>query len=232
MLLAIDTSSVSLSCALSEKDRLISEWTAVRKLTHSEQLLPHMDAMMKEAGVKREDITAVAAACGPGSFTGLRIGLATVKMIARIWDVPLIAVDTLEALAWNMAGSQAFICPMTDAQKGQVYTAVYGAFDHIWEEEKEQVLGADEAIARAAVHGGPIIFTGESADVYKDRILSAGMKLAPPTQRCSRAGSVAMAAWEKWEQGKTADPEMLIPNYIRRSEAEVLWEQNHQKKTL
>ena len=109
MLLAIDTSSVSLSCALSEKDRLISEWTAVRKLTHSEQLLPHMDAMMKAAGVKREDITAVAAACGPGSFTGLRIGLATVKMIAPVWDVPLLSVDTLGAQERNSTGSQAFI---------------------------------------------------------------------------------------------------------------------------
>lgn len=230
MLLAIDTSSVSLSCALSEKDRLISEWTVVRKLTHSEQLLPHMDMMMKEAGVSRQDITAIAASCGPGSFTGLRIGLATVKMIAYIWKVPLIAVNTLEALAWNMAGSQAFVCPMTDAQKGHVYTAIYGAFDHIWTEEKEQVMEADEAVEKAAAHGGPMIFTGESADTYREKILEAGMQMAPPSQRCSRAGSVAMAAWEKLAQGDISDPETLVPHYIRRSEAEVLWERNHHEK--
>ena len=106
MLLAIDTSSLVLSCALAEKDRLISEWTVQRKLTHSEQLIPHLDNMMKDAGVSREEITAVACSLGPGSFTGLRIGLASIKMMACIWDVPLIGVDTLEALAWNMAAEK------------------------------------------------------------------------------------------------------------------------------
>ena len=85
MLLAIDTSSLVLSCAAMEDDRLIAEWTVQRKLTHSEQLIPHMDALLAEAGISKKEITAVACAVGPGSFTGLRIGLATAKMAARIW---------------------------------------------------------------------------------------------------------------------------------------------------
>ena len=96
MLLAIDTSSLVLSCALAEKDRLVAEWTVQKRLTHSEQLIPHLDAMMKEAGVSKEDITAIAVSIGPGSFTGLRIGLATAKMAAYIWKVPIVGVDTLE----------------------------------------------------------------------------------------------------------------------------------------
>ena len=109
MLLAIDTSSLVLSCALAEKDRLVAEWTVQKRLTHSEQLIPHLDAMMKEAGVSKEDITAIAVSIGPGSFTGLRIGLATAKMAAYIWKVPIVGVDTLEALARNMEGAEAFI---------------------------------------------------------------------------------------------------------------------------
>ena len=99
MLLAIDTSSLVLSCALAEKDRLVAEWTVQKRLTHSEQLIPHLDAMMKEAGVSKKDITAIAVSIGPGSFTGLRIGLATAKMAAYIWKVPIVGVDTLESLS-------------------------------------------------------------------------------------------------------------------------------------
>ena len=84
MLLAIDTSSLILSCALAKEDTLISEWTVQRKLTHSEQLIPHIDEMMKDAGVLREDITAVACSIGPGSFTGLRIGLTSAKMMSYL----------------------------------------------------------------------------------------------------------------------------------------------------
>ena len=120
MLLAIDTSSLVLSCALAEKDKLVAEWTVQKRLTHSEQLIPHMDEILKDAGVDQKEITAIAAAKGPGSFTGLRIGLATAKTAAYIWKVPLIGVDTLEALVWNLVGARAFILPLLDAQRGNV----------------------------------------------------------------------------------------------------------------
>lgn len=227
MLLAIDTSSLVLSCAAMEDDRLIAEWTVQRKLTHSEQLIPHMDALLAEAGISKKEITAVACAVGPGSFTGLRIGLATAKMAARIWQVPLIAVDTLEGLARNMAGAEAFILPLEDAQRGNVYAALYGAFQSMWLEAPAEAAPVDEVIAAAVRHGGPVIAVGEAADMYKDKLTAAGIRLAPPQNRCCRAGSVAAAAWAKWKRGETADPMTLVPNYIRRSEAEVLWEQRH-----
>ena len=229
MLLAIDTSSLVLSCALAEKDRLVAEWTVQKRLTHSEQLLPHMDEMMKEAGISKKEITGIAVSIGPGSFTGLRIGLATAKMAAHIWNVPLAGVDTLEALAWNMAGAQAFILPLLDAQRGNVYAALYGAFDEMWLEEKEEAAPVDEVIEAALRHGGPIIAVGECADTYREKLLNAGIKLAPPANRMARAASVAMAGWKKLEEGKTDSPLRILPNYIRRSEAEVLWEKQHGK---
>ena len=184
MLLAIDTSSFVLSCALAEKDKLVAEWTVQKRLTHSEQLIPHMDEILKDAGVDQKEITAIAAAKGPGSFTGLRIGLATAKTAAYIWKVPLIGVDTLEALVWNLVGARAFILPLLDAQRGNVYAAMYCSF-------------------------------------------AEGIQVAPPHNCCARASSVAMAAFVRWEKGQIDDPLQLMPNYIRRSEAEVLWEKLH-----
>lgn len=229
MLLAIDTSSLVLSCALAEKDRLIAEWTVQKRLTHSEQLIPHLDEMMKEAGVEKDQITGIAVSIGPGSFTGLRIGLATAKMASYIWKVPLVGVDTLEALAWNMAGAQAFILPLEDAQRGNVYAALYGAFQEMWQEAPIEVAPIDEVIAAAVKHGGPIIAVGECADKYKEKLLAAGIALAAPQNRCARASSVAMAGLARMEKGEKDNPLSLLPNYIRRSEAEVLWEKRHNK---
>lgn len=229
MLLAIDTSSLVLSCALAEEDRIVAEWTVQKKLTHSEQLIPHMDLMLKEAGAAKSEITALAVSIGPGSFTGLRIGLATAKMAAYIWKVPLVGVDTLEALAWNMAGSQAYILPLMDAQRGNVYTALYGAYSEMWKEAPEGVAPIDAVIDAAVKHGGPIIAVGECADKYREKLTEAGILLAPPQNRCARAGSVAMAALQKLKKESRDDPLTLLPNYIRRSEAEVLWEKSHGK---
>lgn len=229
MLLAIDTSSLVLTCALADTDRLTAEWTVQKRLTHSEQLIPHMEGMLREAGAEKKDITAVACAVGPGSFTGLRIGLATAKMCARIWDVPLIGVDTLEGLAWNMAGADAFILPLADAQRGNVYAALYGAFETLWLEKPAAAAPIGEVIEAAVRHGGTVIAVGEGADMYKDALLAAGIRIALPQNRCCRAGSIAMAALVRWKEGWTDDPMTLVPNYIRRSEAEVLWEQRHRE---
>lgn len=231
MLLAIDTSSYVLSCALAEKDKIVAEWTIQRRLTHSEQLVPHMDLLLRDTGVAKNEIEALAVAQGPGSFTGLRIGLATAKMAAFLWKVPIIGVDTLEALAANMAGAEAFILPLADAQRGNVYASLYGAFEDLWQEMPAAVAPIEDVIQAALRHGGPVIAVGEGADMYKEELQKAGIRVAAPQNRCCRAASIAMVAWKKWEKGETDDPLSLLPNYIRRSEAEVLWEQKHQTKS-
>ena len=114
------------------------------------------------------EITATAAAKGPGSFTGLRIGLATAKTAAYIWKVPLIGVDTLEALVWNLVGARAFILPLLDAQRGNVYAAMYGSFDEIWQEAPAEAASIDEVVKAAMDTGGttpellcPCLFSGD-----------------------------------------------------------------------
>lgn len=230
MLLAIDTSSYVLSCALAQEDKLISEWTVQRRLTHSEQLIPHIDEMMKVSGVLRKDIKYIAISNGPGSFTGLRIGLASAKMMAYIWDIPLIAVDTLQALAYNLKSAQAFILPLIDAQRNNVYASLYSSFKDLWQVCENKADSIDNIINEAVKHGGPIIATGEAADLYKDKLISAGIQIAPFHMRCCRAGSVASAAFEKIKNKQFENPLQILPNYIRRSEAEVQWEKKHNQK--
>lgn len=165
-----------------------------------------MDEILKDAGVDQKEITAIAAAKGPGSFTGLRIGLATAKTAAYIWKVPLIGVDTLEALVWNLVGARAFILPLLDAQRGNVYAAMYGSFDEIWQEAPAEAASIDEVVKAAASHGGPILAVGEGAEMYREKLLAEGIQVAPPHNCCARASSVAMAAFVRWEKDKLMIP--------------------------
>lgn len=230
MLLAIDTSSQVLSCALVNEEKLISEWTVQRNLTHSEQLIPHIDEMMRVSGVSRKDIKYIAVSNGPGSFTGLRIGLASAKMMAYIWDIPLIAVDTLQSLAYNLKSSHAFVLPLVDAQRNNVYASLYSSFQNVWKVWENRVDSIDNIIEQAVKHGGPIVAVGEICDMYKDKLESAGIQIAPFYLKCCKAGSVAAVAFEKIKNKQFENPLQILPNYIRRSEAEVQWEQKHKQK--
>lgn len=125
MLLAIETSSLVSSVALLHEDTLRAELTIQARLTHSEQLMPHIADMLDKAAVKKSQIDGVAVAVGPGSFTGLRIGLATAKGLSFAWNVPIVGVTTPVSLAWNFVGVSERICTLIDAQKGNVYAGVY-----------------------------------------------------------------------------------------------------------
>ena len=122
-ILAFDSSGLVASVAIVQDDNLIAEYTTNYKKTHSQTLLPMLDEIVKMTETDKESFDALAVAAGPGSFTGLRIGSATVKGLALAWNIPVIAVPTLEGLAYNMWGSSRLICPIMDARRKQVYTA-------------------------------------------------------------------------------------------------------------
>ena len=125
MLLAIETSSLVSSVALLHEQTLRAELTIQARLTHSEQLMPHIADMLDKASVGKADIDGIAVSIGPGSFTGLRIGLATAKGLAFAWQTPIVGIETSTSLAWNFVGNADKICPLIDAQKGNVYASVY-----------------------------------------------------------------------------------------------------------
>ena len=230
MLLAIETSSLVSSVALLHGQTLRAELTIQARLTHSEQLMPHIADMLEKASVAKQDIDGIAVSIGPGSFTGLRIGLATAKGLAFSWDVPIIGVETPVSLAWNFAGNQDLICPLIDAQKGNVYAAAYSWQGWELRTEKDiEVLPLDAVLEAAKDSGRSVLFCGDGALMAKDAIAAArgALRMAPPTMAIPRAGSLALAAQKRLDAGHVDDCLTLTPAYKRRSEAEVLWEKRH-----
>ncbi|MCH4188709.1 MAG: tRNA (adenosine(37)-N6)-threonylcarbamoyltransferase complex dimerization subunit type 1 TsaB [Megasphaera sp.] len=230
MLLAIETSSLVSSVALLHEGTLRAELTIQARLTHSEQLMPHIADMLEKAAVPKQHIDAVAVSIGPGSFTGLRIGLATAKGLAFAWKVPIIGIETPTSLAWNFAGVSDRICVFIDAQKGNVYASVYQ-----WDRMQLQIIEdicvvpRTEFLQHLKEEGNPVVFCGDGALLGRSAIEEGTplFRMATPTMMIPRAGSLALAADTRLKAGDVDDCMTLTPAYKRRSEAEVLWEKRH-----
>lgn len=225
-ILALDTATLVSSVALATRETLVAELTLQTRKTHSEQLMPHIEQLLVLAETPKEDIEAVAVSIGPGSFTGLRIGLATAKALAYALQIPLIGVPTLEALAFGCPVSGAVLAPTMDAQKGNIYFALYR-----WQTAGLQqiaparVIDHRAALAELAVFAEPVIVLGEAVGLYREAIDEVeGVAAAKPHVVMPRAASVAMLGWQLLDNGVRHDVMTLEPLYIRRSEAEDLWE--------
>ena len=171
-ILAFDSSGLVASVAIVQDENLIAEYTTNYKKTHSQTLLPMLDEIVRMTETDKESFDALAVAAGPGSFTGLRIGSATVKGLALAWDIPVIAVPTLEGLAYNVWGSRSVICPIMDARRRQVYTALYkfddkNSLDTILDQTPMDIL---ELVNLLNNRDEDVIFVGDGIDVYADII--------------------------------------------------------------
>lgn len=193
--------------------------------THSERLMPQIRELFRLAGAKAEQVAAVAVSIGPGSFTGLRIGLATAKTLAYVWNTPIIGVPTLEALAYGCPGG--FVAPLLDAQKGRVYHSLYQWSDDRLEEIWPVSIAPAEQVFRDLTGlDCTVAVIGEAAIEHAG--LAAGeVRLAPTQFLMPRAASVACLGAKKWHQGLSVPAEQLNPLYVRRAEAEELWERRH-----
>lgn len=233
-ILAIDTSTQVSSVAVVSDGKLAAELTMQAKLTHSETLLPHIEEVLGMANQKKEELEGIAVSLGPGSFTGLRIGLATAKAMAYALQLPIIGVPTLRALAWHFPVEGFQLLPMIDAQKGNVYVERY-----MWEHGKllkkteVQVLPVEEVIRRTEELPGTVVLMGDviSKRIEGKQTLPMHVMLAPLHLRMPRAANVALCGLELLKEGKTGNVMDMEPVYIRRSEAEVLWEKRHGKAT-
>lgn len=229
MILSLDTATLVSSVALADNEKLIAELTIQTKKTHSEMLMPHVEQIIKLAGLKKTDITLVAVSIGPGSFTGLRIGLATAKALAYALSIPLIGVSTLEALAYNCPVPGVLLSPMLDAQKGNVYQALYK-----WEQQRlvevmpTRVVNFEKAVTELSAAKQPALVIGEGALLYGDKLRNLVNPIAAaPHVVMPRAASVALLGQIKYAQGISHDIMALEPVYIRRSAAEELWEKRN-----
>ncbi len=224
-ILAFDSSGLVASVAIVQDDNLIAEYTTNYKKTHSQTLLPMLDEVVRMTETDKKSFDLLAVAAGPGSFTGLRIGSATVKGLALAWDIPVVAVPTLEALAYNAWGSRRIICPIMDARRRQVYTGLY-RFD---KDDKMEVLmnqvpmDIDELIEVLGDRGEEVLFVGDGIDVYADTIrqkMTVPFSFAPAHMNKQRAGSVAVAAKKRYEEGIYTSGDDFVPEYLRQSQAE------------
>lgn len=228
--LAIDTSTIFGGVAIMDDlNGLIIEIRLNIKSTYSERLMTTIDYSLNTSGHKLNEIDVFAIAIGPGSFTGLRIGLSTVKGFAYSTGKPIVSVPTLEALAYHFPFCLHLVCVMLDARKKEVYTALFK-----WEEEGFIRLMTEESIkieklieklkGEKKIDNKKIIFTGEGAILYRDKLLDIFGERAifPPFNKMVPSPShIALMGIKKALRGEFSDPISITPFYIRRSEAEL-----------
>jgi tRNA threonylcarbamoyladenosine biosynthesis protein TsaB len=221
--LGIDTATMMGSIGLIDDEGVIAEYSLNIRATHSERLMPAIDRLLKDSGIMAKDIDGFAVSIGPGSFTGLRIGLATVKGFAMGCNKPVAAVSTLEALAFNLAYAEYLICPILDARKNEVYTALFksdrkGGMKRI---VQDRVATINTVLTECDTDA---IFLGDAVELYKGMILDIlknRAHFAPKNKNMPSGVSVAELGLKRLRDGKVADPSSLMPFYIRRSEAEI-----------
>lgn len=220
-LLAIDTSSRSASCAVVEDGVLLGEFYANVTLTHSCTILPMVQDLLARTSLSLGDMDCFGVTVGPGSFTGLRIGLSAVKGMAHALGKPCVGVSTLEALAWNLQ-FPCEIAPVLDARCAQVYTALFR-----WEGDVLTRLASDEAIAikeletRLKNRETSVFLVGDGAELcYNSLRDKVPCELPSPALRFTRASSAALACERAFVRGETMSPAALSPAYLRLPQAE------------
>jgi len=242
-ILAIETSTMLGGIAVADDSAgLIAEVRLNVKSTHSERLMTEINHLLQQSGLTAHDIDIFGVAIGPGSFTGLRIGLSTAKGFSYATGKPIVSVPTLEAFAWNFPYCSHPVCIMLDARKGEVYAALFQwTGDGFIKLMSEASVKAEKLMEQLTSDISPlpssksgekgfgeerIVFAGEGALLYKNKIkemIREKAVFAPPEKMVPSPANVASAGIQKALKGEFSEPVSLVPIYIRRSEAEIKW---------
>ncbi len=223
-ILAVDTSSSVATVAVTDGTRLLGEYIINHKKTHSQKLMPMIDEIMRTLELSPTDIDIYAASIGPGSFTGLRIGITTIKALAFAAGKPVVGVPTLDALAYNTQSRGMLICPIMDARNNQVYTALYEFSGGVSTRLTDYMgIHIAELVQIIKEKNRETVFTGDGIEVhwsFLENELGDRCIFAPGNLQVSRASSVAYGAFLKASAGETQDNFDLLPFYLRQSQAE------------
>ena len=222
-ILALETSAKAVSAAVTEDGKVLCSGYQDTGLTHSRTLMPIVEAMLKNTGLTVQDCDAVAVAAGPGSFTGIRIGVSAAKGLAFAADKPCAAVSTLEAMARNVAHMDALVVCAMDARRSQVYNACFrGTGEGLERLTPDRAIGLPELAAELKNRENPQILVGDGALLCYTTFKEQGLdvRLAPPHLRYQSAWGVARAALEQARTGALTDAQGLVPVYHRLSQAE------------
>lgn len=222
-ILAVDTSATAASVAVAEENKLIGEFSINTALTHSQTLMPMVDELLKNTGLSVNDIDAVAVNAGPGSFTGVRIGVAAVKGIAFPKNLPCVSVSTLESMAYNMLGNDCIVCSVMDARCSQVYNALFRVKGcTVTRMTDDRALSLTDLKNELQNINEKIVLVGDGA-VLCSKFLGEELEnimLAPFNNRIQTASSVAYVAFEKINNGETVKADELMPVYLRLPQAQ------------
>ncbi|HZK18529.1 MAG TPA: tRNA (adenosine(37)-N6)-threonylcarbamoyltransferase complex dimerization subunit type 1 TsaB [Clostridia bacterium] len=233
IVLGIEAATPIASVGIVGTKGILAEKTVNNRRTHSVNLLPMVKEAIGDAQLQREDIEGIAVSAGPGSFTGLRIGMAIAKTLSQAWNIPIVGVSTLDSLAQSLAGHDHFICPLLNARKNEAYTAIY-KFEGFDLRLLEGPVAADmeKLVAMTAPLEGHITFLGEAVDLYRQELserIGGKMVVAPMTTWFPRAAILAYLGRQRLLAGGNTDYYSLLPHYIRLSEAEVKWQERQKR---
>ncbi|MBO8169246.1 MAG: tRNA (adenosine(37)-N6)-threonylcarbamoyltransferase complex dimerization subunit type 1 TsaB [Thermoanaerobacteraceae bacterium] len=228
MILALETATTVASVAVVEEGKLRGEFFLNTTKTHSQLLMPLVDQLLRFIGRDITEMQGFAVAIGPGSFTGLRIGLATVKGMAQALGKPVLGVPTLDGLAHNVSGVSGLICPVLDARKNEVYTAVYESVGNKLKRLTDYMaLSPRQLREKLGSFDRPVTLLGDAVERYQEYFADLNVRVAFQANRWPRAAQIACLAEKRLQKGDVDDLYMLAPLYIRRSEAEIRWEEKY-----
>lgn len=223
IILSIDSSSSTATCALVKEDKILGEINLNDKKEHSVILMDLIDSLLTRCNLTLDDVDGFAISEGPGSFTGLRIGMATIKGLAFGSNKQCLAISTLDTLAYNVINFNGIICPIMDALRGNVYTNLYknnnGKLEAISE---ANCLSIEELVSVLKEKNEPIIFLGDGLTKHKEYLLEnlSNLSFAPLNSNYPKASSLGELAIQLFNSGVTQDLNKIAPVYLRKSQAE------------
>ncbi|SDI26437.1 tRNA threonylcarbamoyladenosine biosynthesis protein TsaB [Alteribacillus persepolensis] len=224
-MLAIDTSTHVMSVGVGEDNKLLGEYTTNFKKNHSVRLMPAIDHLLQELNIQPADLDGIAVAKGPGSYTGVRIGITTAKSMAWALNIPVYAVSSLAVLAQNAKYFSGFISPFMDARRGQVYTGLYKADNGVVQlVEKDRIILLDDWLRLLKDKDKPVLFLGQDWDMHEHSIKEALQDKAwngDFSSATPRTGELLQLAYT---QGAPLSAHEVVPEYTQLTEAEKKWQ--------
>lgn len=218
LILAISTSSSMLSIALLDDDKCLKELNILNEKTHSEKLMPMIDEILCSCNFKISDVNLIAIDNGPGSFTGIRIGISTIKALAEVLNIPVVQCSSLEGLAYGISSKSKTICSLIDARNNQVYCGIFDADFNL----VQNYLADDiNNILGVISNYQDVSFIGSGAILHKD-LLSGNFA----DDNYIHAKNIGICGYIKFKNGNYQTADSIVPMYLRKSQAERMKEQN------
>ncbi|SJZ34348.1 tRNA (adenosine(37)-N6)-threonylcarbamoyltransferase complex dimerization subunit type 1 TsaB [Selenihalanaerobacter shriftii] len=238
LILALDSSTSVGAISIHNDEGLVAEYNLNLAKTHSQRLMPQIISLMDDVGVTVDDLDGIVVGIGPGSFTGIRIGLATAKSLAQSLEIPIISLSTLDILANELVYIDEYICPIIDARRNRVYTALYHEVDKLGlkkKASKDQMLEVKE-LAKIILQelSNKVIFIGPATKVYQEtieEILGEQAIFIPNHYDLPRGAVLGRIGSLKLKAGSQHELMDISPNYLKRAQAEIDWERKVKKES-